>query len=302
VRRLIFSAVMLLAGEALAKKPPDYLEAGALLGGMYRIEPNITYLSAGGWDGKLDLYLPRNVPRPVATFLNIHGGGWVSGSKNESALEVLPLLAMGFAVVNIDYRLARTAPAPAAVQDCRCALRWVVRHAKQYGFDLTRLVVGGSSAGGHLALMTALTKPESGFDDLCPGDEELRVAAVVNFFGIVDVLDILTGPHTRDFATGWIDPQRPEREKLARWLSPITYVHPGAPPVLTIHGDADPVVPYQHALRLGKALDEAGVSNQLLTVHGGKHGDFDGNEMVKAVRVERQFLIKHGILEPADHK
>lgn len=291
-------AVMLVSNDVDAKRPPDYLEASALLGSQYRIEPNVIYLTAGGWDGKLDLYLPHGAEGPVPTFINIHGGGWESGSKEEVALEVLPLLAMGFAVVNIEYRLARTAPAPAAVEDCRCALRWVVRHAAQYGFDLDRVVVGGSSAGGHLALMTGLVSPADGFDRLCPGNEELRVAAVVNFFGIVDVGELLVGPHTRDFAVGWIDRQAPEREKLARWVSPLSYVRKGAPPVLTVHGDADPVVPYQQARRLAEALDAAAVPHQLLTIHGGKHGDFGGDQMVKIVETERQFLIKHGILAP----
>jgi fermentation-respiration switch protein FrsA (DUF1100 family) len=88
----------------------------------------------------------------------------------------------------------------------------------------------------------------------------------------------------------------PEREALARALSPINYVRPHGPPVLTVHGDADPVVPYEHALRLAKALDVAGVPNRLLTIRGGKHGDFGGNDMVRSVRVVRQFLTKRGIL------
>ena len=76
---------------------------------------------------------------------------------------MLPYLAMGFAVVNVDYRLAQVAPAPAAVEDGRCALRWVFRHAQQYSLDPERIVVGGMSAGGHLALLTAMapTRPAS---------------------------------------------------------------------------------------------------------------------------------------------
>jgi acetyl esterase/lipase len=303
---VVIGAVLLSSAAPAAKRPardPDRfddgpLEASVLLGSKYRIVPNITYLTAGGWDAQLDLYLPRTAAGPVPTFLNIHGGGWVTGSKDEVALEVLPLLTMGFAVVNVNYRLAQLSPAPAAVEDCRCALRWVVRHAQQYGFDVARLVVGGMSAGGHLALMIGMAPPDAGFDRLCPGNEDLRVAAVVNFFGIVDVLDLLVGPNTRDFALGWLA-QQPQPEKIARWVSPINYVRPNGPPVLTVHGDADPVVPYEHARRLARALDGAGVPNQLLTIRGGKHGDFGGDDMIKSVRVVRQFLARHRILPSA---
>ena len=139
---------------------------------------------------------------PVA--LLFHGGGWVTGSKDEIALDVLPYLAMGFAVANVDYRLAREARAPAAVQDSRCALRWVIRHAPQYGLDSARVVLVGSSAGAHLALMAALAPPSAGFDGLCPGDEPLRVAAVVNFFGIVDAVELLAPPNAARLRPGLV--------------------------------------------------------------------------------------------------
>ena len=105
------------------------------------------YLSLPGWEGRVDLYLPRRPGAALPTALLFHGGGWVTGNKREIALDVLPYLAMGFAVVNVDYRLAAVARAPAAVEDARCALRWVIRHAPQYGFDTRRLVLVGSSAG-----------------------------------------------------------------------------------------------------------------------------------------------------------
>jgi acetyl esterase/lipase len=277
--------------------PPDALEATTLLGFRYRVEPNIAYVNAGGWNGKLDLYLPIHPVGKSPTFVYLHGGGWVTGSKDQAALEVLPYLAMGFAVVNVDYRLAQAAPAPAAAEDCRCALRWVFRHAEQYGLDPARIVVGGQSAGGHLALLTAMAPAAAGLDRLCPGNEELAVAAVVNFFGIVDVTDILQGEHARDFASGWFAAVKPpEREALARTLSPIEYVRAHGPAVITVHGDADPVVPFEHARRLAKALDAAGVPNKTITVRGGKHGDFGGNDMVRSVRAVRQFLTRQKIL------
>jgi acetyl esterase/lipase len=274
----------------------DAVDNAALLATSHRVEPNMIYLATAGWNGKLDMYLPRHAAGPLPTALLFHGGGWVTGSKDEIALDVLPYLAMGFAVVNIDYRLARVARAPAAVQDARCALRWVVRHAPQYGFDLGKIVLVGSSAGGHLALMAALAPASAGFDALCPGDEPLQVAAVINFFGVTDVAQLLAPPQPRDFAEGSMGGAGPEQVALARTVSPLTYVHKGAPAVLSFHGDADPVVPFDQAVRLHAALSQAGVPNRLVPIRGGGHGEFDGEEVLRATDAVREFLIKRGIV------
>ena len=175
---------------------------------------------------------------------------------------------MGFSVVNVDYRVARVALAPAAVEDARCALRWVIRHAPQYGFDRSRMVLVGSSAGAHLALMAAMAPASAGFDRLCPGDEPLTVAAVINFFGVVDVAELLAPPNPRDFAIGWLGPGAGDA-KLVERLSPLGYVDKRAPAILTLHGDADPVVPFTQATRLHAALDAAGVANRLVPIRGG---------------------------------
>jgi dipeptidyl aminopeptidase/acylaminoacyl peptidase len=98
-----------------------------------------------------------------------------------------------------------------------------------------------------------------------------RVAAVVNFYGITDVGDQLGGPNMRQYAVTWL-PEQPSRMELARRLSPMTYVRKDLPPILTLHGDADQTVPYEHGVKLTKALQEIGVKAELITVPGGKHG------------------------------
>jgi acetyl esterase/lipase len=273
----------------------DPLDTAALLATSYRVDPDLVYLSTAGWEGKVDLYLPRRPNTALPTAVLFHGGGWVTGSKDEIALDPLPYLEMGFAVVNVDYRLARVAPAPAAVEDARCALRWVIRHAPQYGFDLHKLVLVGSSAGGHLALITGFAPPSAGFDRLCPGDEPLHVAAVVNFFGISDVEALLQPPSPRDFAVGWLG-GGVEKAALARQVSPIAYVRAGGPAVFTVHGDSDPVVPFAQATKLHAALDDAGIPNQLYVVKGGHHGDFHGDDVLRISHAVRDFLLKRGVI------
>jgi hypothetical protein len=90
------------------------------------------------------VYRPAT-PGPHPTLLHIHGGGWTGGSRETVVLRALPYIQMGFAVVNVSYRLARVAPAPAAVEDCLCALKWVAQNAKEYGFDVSRLAVTGAT-------------------------------------------------------------------------------------------------------------------------------------------------------------
>jgi acetyl esterase/lipase len=207
----------------------------------------------------------------------------------------LPYLEMGMAVVNIDYRLASVAPAPAAVEDCRCALHWVRQNADQYKFDTSRIVITGFSAGGHLSLTTGLLPSSAGLDRQCSAGGELPVAAVVNWYGITDVEDLLDGPNMKNYAVFWLG-SLPDRERIARRVSPLTYIRPGLPPVLTIHGNADPIVPYSHAVRLHEALDRAKVPNRLLTVSGGKHGGFTQEELVRAYSSIREFLQQTGVL------
>ena len=233
----------------------------------FRVVPNVTYLTASNWEAKLDVYTPTS-PGPHPTIVHIHGGGWTGGTKESVVLRALPYLEMGFAVVNVTYRLARVAEAPAAVEDCRCALRWVIQNAKEYGFDTNRLVVMGYSAGGHLALTTGMLPASAGLDRQCPGPDNLKVAAIVNWYGITDVVDLLDGANTRSYAVSWLG-SRPDRSEVARRVSPLTYVRKDLPPILTIHGDADPTVPYQHATRLQAAM-RAGRRHERARDHSGR--------------------------------
>ncbi len=261
----------------------------------HRVAPNITYLTANGYDAKLDVYTPRTAgPGPFPTLIMIHGGGWVGGTKEASVLNILPYLEMGWAVVNVEYRLGRVSLAPAAVEDCRCALRWVIRNAKEYSFDVNKLVVTGHSAGGHLALTTGMLSDTAGLERQCPGNEVLKVAAIINWYGITDVGDLLDGANMKTYAVQWMGSME-NRYDIAKRVSPLTYVRAGLPPILTIHGDADPTVPYQHGVRLHAALEKAGVPNQLLTIPGGKHGGFNRDETLKIFTTIQAFLKKYGI-------
>lgn len=295
-KALLVAVLLSVASSLLYAQEPDPVATWAITAVTeYKEFPNIVYGKANNVDLKLDVTMtgPKDQPRP--TLIYIHGGGWVSFTKDDFRLWMLPMLTQGMNLVNVDYRLASVSLAPAAVEDCRCALRWVYQHAKDYGFDTNKIVVEGHSAGGHLALMTGMLSPQAGFDNDCPGKEDLKVAAIVNYFGITDVADVLEGPHQQTYAMAWFD-SLPDRLDLARKLSPLTYVHAGQPPVITLQGDKDTTVPYEQGVRLHEALDRAGVPNQLVTIPGGRHGGWNRAENLRGQQAIVQFLHEHGVL------
>ena len=287
----VMVASLLLVPTAGAQTSTADWAAG--LANDLRVTTGISYLRASNWESKLDVYSPR-AAGPHPTVIQIHGGGWVGGSREGTFLRALPFLEMGFAVVNISYRLGPVAEAPAAVEDGLCALRWVIRNAKEYGFDVNRIVTTGYSAGGHLALTTGMIPATAGLDRRCPGQEPLRVAAIVNWYGITDVADLIDGPNTKSYAVEWLG-SLPNRVEIAKRVSPMTYVRRDLPPILTIHGDADPVVPYAHATGLHAALQKAGATSELVTIPKGGHGNFPRPEQLRAVGAVRAFLARHGI-------
>ncbi|HET9362452.1 MAG TPA: alpha/beta hydrolase, partial [Vicinamibacterales bacterium] len=117
----------------------------------YQIAPNLTYLTESNYESKLDIYYRRGATTPQPTVVYFHGGFWAAGTKEGAVMTILPWIELGWNVVNVEYRLARVAPAPAAVEDCLCALRYLAAQAKTYGIDVSRIVVTGESAGGHLS-------------------------------------------------------------------------------------------------------------------------------------------------------
>jgi acetyl esterase/lipase len=254
------------------------------------LEANIPYSSHP--QTVLDLYQPKGASsgkRPGV--LVIHGGGWTGGKKENVFNRLcLPFLEKGFVVANVEYRLAAVAPAPAAVNDVLAAAEWFRNNAGKYGVDRNRIVVMGDSAGGHLALMAGLATKKA---QLGPTG---KVAAVINWYGITDVQDQLEGQNMRQYAVTWVPPELPDRQDIARRVSPISWVRKDAPPVLTIHGDADPTVPYEHGVDITKELRNVGADAELIPIHQGGHGNFSPEEFAEIYRQIFNFLTKRKIL------
>ncbi|MBS1510188.1 MAG: alpha/beta hydrolase [Bacteroidetes bacterium] len=246
---------------------------------------NVVYTKVNDWEGKMDFYLPAKDKGPTPIVINIHGGGWNHGVK-ESQTGFNTFFKAGFAVANIEYRLTGRATAPAAVEDTRCALLYIIKNAKELNIDVNRIVIMGGSSGGHLALMGGLLGNDHRFDGNCPGVENVRVAAIIDKYGITDVWDWGYGKDiTSSSATRWLG-SKAKDEKFAASVSPITYVDKNSPPVFIVHGDADPTVPYQQSVKLHDKLVAAGVKTEFITVPGGLHGKFEkdkNSEVNKAI-------------------
>lgn len=269
-------------GDTVTYKPVEVPEG-------YEARLNVVYIVVNNWEGKLDLYLPPKAKGPSPVLINIHGGGWNHGVK-ESQTGFNTFFKMGYAVANIEYRLTGQATAPAAVEDARCALIYIIAHATELNIDPDKIVLMGGSAGGHLALMAGLLGNDHRFDKNCPTEKDIRVAAIIDKYGITDVWDWGYGKNiTSKSASRWLG-DKAKDEAFARTVSPIYYVTKNSPPVFIVHGDADPTVPYQQSVELHKKLSEAGVKTKFITVKGGLHGKFEKEKNSEVNKAIVQFL------------
>lgn len=297
MRKALFSTLVILFCCLAVSAQGQPSSAWATdVGNRYWVQPDIVYQGANNSLLKLDVWYQHDVKTSSPTLVYIHGGGWIFGIKEGSVLQFLPFLEKGWTVVNVEYRMAGNSLAPAAVEDTRCALRWVYRNAAQWHFDTSKIVLTGHSAGGHLSLITGMLPEGTGLDNQCYGEEKLNVAAIINWYGISDVNDLIKGSNLKNYAVMWMGSQ-PNAEEIARRVSPLTYVRSGLPPILSIHGDKDDVVPYSQSLRLHEALEKAKVPNQLLTIKGGGHGGFPQSDYVRSYETIWTFLRQNKIIQ-----
>lgn len=209
------------------------------------------------------------------TLIFFHGGGWMGGKKETQTPNFIPYLQAGWNVVNVEYRLGENT-APNAVDDAMCAIAWVAENADAYNIDLQNIVLTGGSAGGHLALITGLLNAIPGSHP-CHAGSKLDIKAVVNWFGITDIAKVEQYLRTNlpedNYAGTWIDGAE-KTDSISALYSPVHRVTPQAPPIITLHGALDGIVPYEQATTFHKLLDEAGVKNELVTDPDGNHGGF----------------------------
>lgn len=287
-RRMVLASMVLVAGVAAAQEMP-------------KSEPkefrDIVYSTASGQKLLLDVFENPNatVDHPAPVLVYFHGGAWHKGERPARAGSFNSLYALGFSVVSVEYRFTQVAPAPAAVVDSLCSLSWVAANAKLYHFDVTRVVPYGTSAGGHLALMAGLLPQDTTLADKACGPLP-KVAAILDFYGPADLVPKTDGDFKNKSLQAWIGSGG---MAMAKQMSPITYVRKGAPAVFLVHGDKDPVVPYDQSVRLNAALAKVEVQTEFYTVKGGHHGGFSDEEKKEQINPRvKTFLTKLGVVRP----
>jgi acetyl esterase/lipase len=234
----------------------------------------------------LDLYEPveeSDELRPGIIF--IHGGSWRGGFRGMLKMYTVDFAERGYVAATISYRFQQVAPFPAAVEDAKCAVRWMRANAEELGVDPDRIAVAGGSAGAHLAMMVGYTADDPTLEGN-GGHEEYssEVAAVINIYGPTNFLDPKAWHRheIRDFLRAEWDDQ-PELWQLA---SPITHVRPDSPPTLIVHGTTDMLVEVSQADDLAERMQEVGAEYWYDRIDGYPHAMdivFAVNERVREV-------------------
>jgi acetyl esterase/lipase len=231
------------------------------------IEENVVIYHVGGRELTVDIFRPENIPGPVPGLLFLPGGGWQTANRAPLKERYgIRMAQRGYVCVTGEYRVMDEAPWPAQIQDVKATVRWIRANGESLGIDPAAIVVGGKSAGGHLALLAAGTRGLGEFEgDRGNATVSSEVAGVV---GVAPVADL----------TEWA--RRPTMAKLfgenppaqiVKAASPIAHVNGSYPPTLLVHGTADTRVPHAMTMRMYQALEQAGVSVDLHLYAGQDH-------------------------------
>jgi len=238
------------------------------------LEEDVEYANVAGESVRLDIVRPRGKgTHPLVIF--IHGGGWTTGSKDDSKPRntILRLAALGYVAASLDYRMAPSHRYPAPIEDVRCAVRWLRANAERYSIDPSRIAAIGTSAGGHLALMLANASDAKGFDASCPLDGPIGISGAVSAYGPTDLRSTDGYGPIGVVSVRMLLGGRPEgAPREAKHASPIVHVDPSDPPQLFVHGLRDTLVQPVQSRRMHAALQAAGVQSELVEVSGAPHG------------------------------
>ncbi|WP_153557436.1 alpha/beta hydrolase [Roseimaritima sediminicola] len=271
--------------------------------GEVTLEQGISYGVADDTDLKLDLARPAGEgPFPAIVF--IHGGGWCRGSRQAYSQQIRQAAERGYVAATISYRLMQvdeankeTAPAepnfPAQIHDAKAAIRWLRANAQKYRVDPDRIGVTGGSAGGHLSLLVGLTDADCELEGESGHPEQSsRVQAVVNFFGPTEMASCHGGSSVAWMLRAFMGGTPTEVPQTYETASPITYVSDDDPPVLTLHGDQDALVPVAQATKLDERMAAVGADHTLVILEGQGHG-FGGEHQQRAMQAMWDFFEEH---------
>ncbi|MBU1492645.1 MAG: alpha/beta hydrolase [Actinobacteria bacterium] len=232
--------------------------------------------------------------RPV--LLQVHGGGWTGGRRDQQARPLVHrMAAAGWVVYSISYRLSPRATFPDHLVDVKRAIAWIRRHGREHGADPSFLAITGGSAGGQLAALAALTSDRLEYQ---PGfeDADTAVQACVPLYGVHDLLDRSGTRPKWPYLSRYVLKAEPA-EQPALWdaAAPVRAARSDRPPFLIVHGSADSLVRPGESRRLAAALRAEGpVPVGLAEIPGATHG-FDALHSLRAERTVDgiQMVLEH---------
>jgi acetyl esterase/lipase len=260
----------------------------------------VTIGKAGERDLTGDVFTPKIIPskaRPAIVFL--HGGSWMHGSPSQFHYHSDYLAKQyGFFAVSVDYRLSGEARFPAALQDAKCAIRWVRSQAQKLNIDPERIVICGGSAGGHLSSMIATTAGVREYEGT-GGHEKFasHANAAVFFNGEFDMWDLVERKSLIDAMKQFIGGSATEMPDKYDELSSIKHIDKDTPPTLLLHGTEDRCVSHEQSLAFCKRLKEAGVHAEVEIYEGKPHAWFnkEPDRTETLIRMERFLVSQFGL-------
>ncbi|RXM41314.1 esterase [Chryseobacterium sp. CH21] len=206
--------------EKLKKKHPFITPIDRPVPPNIRIDRDIEYKNINGTSLKADVYYPVDTSKKCAGIAMVHGGGWISGNKDNEKYMAMELASKGFVVIAVGYRLADTAKYPAGIEDIETAIHWIRTHHKKYSLDKKKMVVLGESAGAQMATLVGVKKKNN-------------IKAIINIDGIVSFIHPETEEST--YASYWLDGDRNSNLKNWTEASPLEFVDKNTPPTLFIN-------------------------------------------------------------------
>ena len=261
---LVLSFAALSAASSLAQTPknnPMTNDHVGKLAAPLKATREIVYKKVADRELHLHLFNPAGwqASDKRACYITIHGGGWTGGEPRRMYPFADHYAKLGLVGISVRYRL-HNAKLNVSVFDCvkdaRSAVRYVRAHAGELGIDPQKIIVSGGSAGGHLAVATAM------FESVNENGEDTKVSAVPNAL-------VLLFPVIDTSAEGYGNAKIGGRWKE---LSPAHNVRAGLPPTITFHGTGDTVTPFKGAQTFHDAMLQAGNRSELVVNKGGAHG------------------------------